>query len=319
MKKNVFLLLILAVTISCQKDSPESFTEATDQESNVEFSPELKSGRFSFKNWEEFNGFYMSLVNLDSDELEAKSFYTTEKDDMEILPAIQGILNENNEFEVADQIIWFNEGNFYELDSEVNGITQKTSPKDLKEIGSVSYTLVNNGETSNDETEIGLAKTVPVANQHQFWKQKYIEKCGSGKTQGRSPRKFKYVHEVFAQYLSLGYIRQYSLHLRVKLEYNYRRNRWRLSGERREININITNNSFLRNQFGQVSSSYPSDIQRSIVFSSGCSSHVNRFLNSVEAPGLIPNAYWDVNVSGRIVEKMLGDDERNRWTDRISW
>lgn len=317
MKKMIFLLFIMTVIISCEKGDLNS----TGQEADIESTIESKTDRFSFKDWNEFNDLYSKFSKLSMEELEMNSFFSFDRD-MEVSPAIQGILNNDKEFELGGQIIWFNKGKFYELDKE--GIaTQKSNLENLKEVGSVSYTRINpKGVIPDNETEIDAAKRVVVNNQHEFRKQRYVENCGSGNTQGPSPRAFKYVHEVFAEHLNTGgpfEVHAYRIFLRVKLEYNHKRRRWRLSGEKREISINLTNNSFLRNHNGPVSP-HPSDVNnRSVVFSSSCTSHQTILLNSVTAPGAIAGAHWDINVNGTITEKMYGDVERNRWRNRINW
>ncbi|EZH71702.1 hypothetical protein ATO12_05930 [Aquimarina atlantica] len=317
MKKIIFLLFIMTVIISCEKGDVNSI----EQETNIESTVESKTNRFSFKDWNEFNDLYTKFSKLSMEELEINSFFSFDRD-LEVSPAIQGILNDDSEFELGGKIIWFTNGKFYELD-EGEITVQKSSIENLKEVGSVSYTRINpKGETTNNVSDIGAVKRVVVDNQYEFRKQRYVENCGSGNTQGPSPRAFKYVHEVYAEHLNTGgpfEVHSYRIFLRVKLEYNRKRRKWRLSGERREISINLTNNSFLRNHNGPVSS-HPSDVNnRSVVFSSACATHQTILLNSVTAPGEIAGAHWDINVNGTITEKMYGDVERNRWRDRINW
>ncbi|WP_074408643.1 hypothetical protein [Aquimarina megaterium] len=316
MKKIIFLLFIMTVIISCEKGDVNSI----EHEASVESTIESKTDRFSFKDWNEFNDLYSKFSKLGMEELEMNSFFSFDRD-LEVSPAIQGILNNDNEFELGGKIIWFKDGKFYELEEEEIA-AQKSNFGNLKEVGSVSYTRVNPKGVPGNETGIGAAKTVVVDNQYEFRKQRYVENCGSGNVQGTSPRAFKYVHEVYAEHLNTGgpfRVDTYRIFLRVKLEYNPKRRRWRLSGERREISINLSNNSFLRNHNGPVSS-HPSDVNnRSVVFSSSCATHQTLLLNSVTAPGPIAGAHWDINVSGTITEKMYGDVERNRWRDRINW
>ncbi len=300
------MALSIGIT-SCEKEELES----NEQNTNIELT--TKKEIFSFKNWDEFHQLYEKFAKLNMEELQARSFFSYDRNP-NISWALQGILNTENKFKLDDKTIWFDDGKFYELDNEEEMATEKSNFKDLKEVGSVSQIPLS---YSSDDI---LEKTVPIANQYQFRKQRYIENCGSGAVQGSSPRAFKYVHEAFAEYLVTGFQHNYGLWLRVKLEYNYKRNRWRPSGEKREISINLTNTSFLTNYFGtNYSIGNGAQNNRTITFSSSCDSDKQIFLNSVSALGLIPNSFWSINVSGTITEKMVGDVPSNRWRDTVNW
>ncbi|WP_299211136.1 hypothetical protein [uncultured Aquimarina sp.] len=315
MKKIIFLLMISAGIVSCENES----NDFVDQETSNDLSIQKEKEIFSFDNWEEFRKSYLKFAKLSTEELEGVSFLTSHYDEeMEISYALQGILNKDNQFRLADKIIWFDQGNFYEFESDEEIATQKLNIENLKEVGSVSQIPVSLSEDTS------LAKTVPISNQYQFRKQSYIENCGTGITQGPSPRAFKYVHEAFAELIVSGspfyQVYQYALHLRVKLEYNHRGNSWRLSGEGRDISINLTNTSFLTNQLGSnLSTGIGATNYRTIRFSNSCASHQQELLNEVRAPGLIPNSFWNINVSGTITQKMFGDTESNRWRDTVNW
>ncbi|WP_299899714.1 hypothetical protein [uncultured Aquimarina sp.] len=311
MKKIIFLLAISIGLISCEKESFEPIENNTNLESTT------KEDIFVFKDWEEFRDLYDKFSSLDTEELQAVSFFTYDKNP-NMSWAFQGILNKDNQFIVADKTIWVDNGKFYELDGHKALAEQKSNKNLLKQVGSVSQAPIASSSQGN------LAKTVAISNQHQFRKQKYIENCGAGITQGPSPRAFKYVHEAFAETISYGspLYRQYlyRLSLRVKLEYNHRGNSWRASGEGRDIEIRLTNNSFLTNHLGQnLNTGGGSTVIRNITFSNSCHSDKQQLLSSINAAGPIPNSFWSVNVSGTVTEKMFGDVESNRWKDTINW
>ena len=307
MKKIIFLLALSIGIISCEKESFEPIEQNTNAESISQ--KEI----FSFKDWEEFRNLYNKFTSLDVEELQAQSFFTYDKDP-NMSWAFQGILNEDNHFIIAGKTIWVDNGNFYELKSSKGFAEQKSNKSLLQQVGSVSQASVSSSSQGN------LAKTVAISNQHQFRKQRYIENCGAGITQGPSPRAFKYVHEAFAETINILGQYNYALILRVKLEYNYKRNRWRASGEGREISIKLTNISFLTNHIGtNYSIGNAAQNYRTITFSSSCHSDKQMPLNSVDAAGPIPNSFWSVNVSGTVTEKMFGDVESNRWKDTINW
>lgn len=311
MKKIIFLLALTIGIISCEKESFEPIENNTNLESTT------KEDIFVFKDWEEFRDLYDKFSSLDKEELQAESFFTYDKNP-NMSWAFQGILNKDNQFIVADKTIWVDNGEFYELDDHKELTEQKSNKSSLKQVGSVSQAPIVSSSQENS------AKTVAISNQHQFRKQRYIENCGAGITQGPSPRAFKYVHEAFAETISYGspFYRQYlySLSLRVKLEYNHRRNSWRASGEGREIDIRLTNNSFLTNHLGQnLNTGGGSTVIRNITFSNSCHSDKQQLLSSINAAGPIPNSFWSVNVSGTVTEKMFGDVESNRWKDTINW
>ncbi len=304
-------MLVLTIALgmfSCEKESINTTTQET---SFVNESPKIEDGMFSFDDWQEFRDLYNKFAELDTEQLISQSFYRYDKG-FETSPAILGILNDDNQFIVTDKIIWFNEGKFYELEDDRAIDFQKSNMTNLREVGSVSYSPVNVEGSDSSKSSVVLS------NQHRFNKQRYVEDCGSGKVQGPSPRQFKYVHEVYHELLVTPAplpISQFSLWLRVKLEYNHKRRKWRHSGEGREISININNNSFLENN-----RPYPDDYnRRSVVFSSDCATHQVILLNRVTVAAAPYNSHWNINVSGTITEKMLGDVEGNRWKDEIYW
>ena len=304
MKKLFFILCLGGLMTSCEKND---LTEIDQNQIHLEEISKINS----YENAESFMRAYNEFANTDPETLENISFYSIEKDNLEYSPALQAILNDDNQVIIDNKLILFKEGKFYEVDEK-----QK---KSLKEVGSVSINKINSN--LNLEEEKG---TVAISNQWAFYKQRHELNCGAGPVEGRSPRRFKYVHEAYAEEVRLFLFYNYYLYLRVKLEYNSSGSRWRLSGERRNININLTNSSYLVSYAGQpityFNGVYVANVKRNISFNSDCSTHQTIPLTTYEQlPGSLPNIGWDVTVSGTITEKMYGDFESNRWTDQVNW
>ncbi|KZS40248.1 hypothetical protein AWE51_04645 [Aquimarina aggregata] len=317
MKKIFLVAAALLGMISCESENDAIMPQGVGDESSISLNKEI----FSFKNWDEFRQRYLEFAKLDTEMLEMQTFFSPDRAlGVDLSYALQGILNKDHQFKVAGKTIWFDDGKFYELDDTIDLDVQKSNRTALRQVGSViagPITLDSQGEAS-------AGKSILDNNQREFRKQKYIENCGTGAVQGTSPRAFKYVHEIFAETITSGApgfeVSQYAIHLRVKLEYNHKRRRWRLSGERREISISVSNSSVLRNRIGQPIRPHPSDINvGSVTFSSQCASHQSRLLNSINAAGPIAGANWDIRVNGVITEKMVGDVPANRWRDTINW
>ena len=122
-----------------------------------------------------------------------------------------------------------------------------------------------------------------------------------------------------AEFIVTGLQSTYSLALRLYLEYNHRGNSWRLSGENREIFVNVTDMLFLGNR--QTAVVYPDHSRNprthNIRFNSSCSSHQIfplRLFRNFFGP-LSGSPEWRVNTRGTIVEKMIEDNDR--WNHSI--
>lgn len=307
MKKTFFLLLISVLLFSCEQESEDSIK----QETNLEEIIGLDDGIFSFKNWEEYGELYSKFGTLSMEELEEQSFFSDKKN-LNVSAAINGILNDNNQFIVAGKIIWFHQNKFYEIEDGVD--VQKLNLKNLKEVGSVSNTVINS------DSEASSIKGVITTNQHEFKREKYIDRCGSGTTWGSLPRPFKYVHEIVQEHMRVNATNYYSLILKVKLEYNEKRRKWRQAGDKREIIISLTNNnSFLGNINGPASGTVDIN-ERNIQRNWSCTSDEEIVLTRIIVHSSLPSGYsWKTNIKGTITEKIIGDTVNNRWTDRVNW
>lgn len=310
MKKISFFLLLALILISCDSESIESSQEITDEQLNQLPSVDYNKEMFLFDNWDDFFSTYNKFSKMSIEELESNSFYSN-KSENSLSPAIQGILDENNEFKVEGKLVRFIKGDLYEVSDK------------LKKIGSISNEFIEQKENNNKVIMNENGDT--HSNQYRFRKQRYVENCGSGKVQGPSPRDFKYVNELFSERVFIygPFVSQYhySLYLRVKLEYNHRRRSWRASGERREITISVNDNSRLANGYGGYfydQSGHPASYQINRTLS--CASDQVIALRTFHSVAPINSgAYWDARMLGTITQKMYGDVESNRWVNYISW
>ncbi len=319
--KNYFALALFSLLLfGCSTDQIEEGVIETNT-STSEFNKEI----FSFKNEQEFVDRYEEFSKLSIEELEMNSFFSFDRN-IDASPAIQGILNDDNEFKVAGKTIWFDQGNFYEIDDDSEIETQKKSKKGLKVVGSVSTS--NEDVNTNSKYVIMNVGNAPhprhtvAPYQRQFRKQRYVEDCGNGKIQGPSRREFKYVNELYSEYVNYSNFHAYTLYLRVKLEYNIRGRSWRLSGEGREISIDFYDQSTLRHNDGTILTDYsqnPPTFRHT--FSSDCASHQYvRLRYYYTYHQLSPRLYhWKAGAFGTITQKMVGDVESNRWTSSVSF
>lgn len=316
-KAQYLCLIVFLLMFSCAEEI--ELTPDLDETASPE-QTSTTSERYSFKNWKEFHELYLKFAKIqDAEELKAVSFYRPDNDSG-LSPAIQGILNERNEFEVNGQVIWYSEGKFYELESDKpRQESQRTSTETLKVVGSITNTLVS-PESINSRVNLGLNGHTN-SFQKEFRKQRYVERCGTGIVQGPSPRAFKFVNELYSEYLVTGFQSNYSLYLRVKLEYNHKRRRWRLSGEGREISIDVSDASVLRRSVGPA---YPdrsgNPFPYRVRFNSNCASHQTILLRwYYDIAPVAYGTYWDASAGGTITQKMVGDVENNRWRNSASW
>lgn len=303
MKKIILLFSLTGLFFSCEKnDLQEVETNPVSTERITQIN--------SYKSYEDFMEAYSQYAKTDTETLEEISFYKIEDDNLEYSPALQAILNDDHQVIIDNKLILFKEGKFYEVDNDGN--------KNPKEIGGVTTNKI-----SSTINQIDTKGTVAISNQWAFNKQRHQINCNpGGPIEGPSPRRFKYVHEAYAQEMWIGLFYQYELYLRVKLEYNSTGSRWRLSGEIREININLSNSSYLLDNAGRpiIQNFNIPRVIGNISFNGSCASHQTILLT--EYTGLVAPVStigWDVTVNGTITEKMKGDIEANRWTDQVNW
>ncbi|MFL1896111.1 hypothetical protein ACJRPK_10435 [Aquimarina sp. 2-A2] len=304
MKKFFYLIGIFGIlNLSCEKDPDTFFVEN-------EISQPEKNEINSFDSWDEFHKTYSKYSKInDLEELEAISFYRIEKDTSQYSPALQAILNANNQFKINGEII--------ELE---NGIFKKTknnnNVQEFENVGRVSTVSIPADNLIDEKATNLNTNNRTLYKYWLFYQQNYID-CRNGTNHGSAPRYFRYLHQVLAEYLVTGAQYNYSLYLRLYLEYNHRSGSWRLSGERREISINVTDRSRLPNPPQPDQSGNPSTYN--LVYNNHCSSHQIFLLRWTYDIGPSYHPYWIVDLKGTIKQKMTGESEANRWTHYVSW
>ncbi|EZH74068.1 hypothetical protein ATO12_14430 [Aquimarina atlantica] len=312
--KKTFLLIALIISITNISCEPEEQIVKSDLQQN----DSIKDADInSYENWDAFHKAYSEYAKMDVEALESTSFYSVEKDNMVYSPALQAILNEDNQFKLNNEIIELVDGNFIKKSIAKNG--KSTSEK----VGSVFATPVS---TDNEDLE----KSVEINLNRAYWElkefrqQRYIN-CQNGVNHGGpSARNFRFLHQAFGEYIITGFQHNYNLWLRLYLEYNHRRGSWRLSGENREIFVNVTDNSFLTNLQNPNRPAYPdfsgNPTTYNLRFSNSCHSHKSFLLRTFNNPGSLGGTpIWQINLNGTIKQKMTGDVESNRWTHNINW
>ena len=237
------MALLLSI-ISC------STSEVQNEDPVASNEVQLKTKRVVFKDWEDLGKEYVKVSKLSNEEIfgenELMSIVENDESRENLSPALNKFLNENNEFQVGNEIMWFKDGSFYSfnvkdeklLDSlKLNYKNIPVSEKIV--ISKVSESKPDNGGLSN-RTSIDTNGGTDARYQYQFRRQSYYD-CGSTVNQGTPTRDQKYVHEIHSESVN-GW---QSLYLRVKLEWNPSGGKWRFAGEKRTIIVNISGNAVL--------------------------------------------------------------------------
>lgn len=143
--KKIFLFIISIATISCTNDEQE-----ISKNSNL---------RKNFKNWEEFSKEYSKLSTSMTSYSETSLKLMNENNDRyELSPALNEFLNENNEFEVENNIIKFFDGNFYSIKkTDYINNTDLIDFKNLTPIENIKIETVDNpNSTDNQRITMGI-------------------------------------------------------------------------------------------------------------------------------------------------------------------
>jgi len=295
MKKFIFLSLIAAGIISCEKEGLDPIGQGTP----IELVDQKTIN--SYKSWEEFYQVYSEYSEIsDLTELEANSLYEIDKDDRKYSPALQGIINENNQFKVGNDIIELDNGVFKK-------INYKSNIKEFENIGTVNVMTTPLDDSAqivpNEKSSPLSPYNSSLYETREFRQVRYVN-CQNGVDHGSAPRSFRFLHQVYSEFIVLGSRQVYSLYLRLFLEYNHRRGSWRLSGENREISVDIKDSSILGGEQGVFSSG-----TKEVKFNSSCTSHrgflLKRFNTTIP---LGSPSRWFVSLSGTITEKMTGNN-----------
>lgn len=285
----------------------------------------LKNERNYFKNWEDFNSRYVELAKSSNEQTsdDQSSISIDDEASRDLSPALYKILNKNKEFQIADEIIWYNKGAFYSINAK-----DARKIEDLKSdylnlplcknivISTVKTSDQEKINSENSRTAIDTNGDIDAKYQKEFYRQSYYD-CGSTINQGYSSKKVKYVHELYTEIIYDGMQRNYFLYLRIKLEWNYSGRSWKFAGEKRTINVNIIDDSKLITTTGAY---VPNQGLTHIVNSFSCSQDQKILLRYAFDSALMSSAsQWSASVTGTIIHKINGDINTNEWTNDVNW
>lgn len=310
--KKLFLLIISIATIGCTNDDKE-----ITQSSNL---------RKNFKNWEEFSKEYIKLTgNLTSYSVKSLQLMDENNDRYELSPILNEFLDENDEFEVENKIIKFHKGHFYSFNkSDYSKIDfSKIDFTILTPIENIKVETVNDSiSTDNQRITMGV-NNLNSLYQKEFFRQSYLD-CSTNTLYGPTTKKQKYVHELKTERIIAGALYNYNLYLVLKLEWNSSGNTWKYAAEKRNMYVNIYENSYLTDYNGivyapsAISTLPTATVQQNKNISFNCANNVSIHLRSYNIYG---SGYvqWSVEVLGDIRHQINGDANINKWYNNVSW
>ena len=315
--KKLTMFFFLTVIFSCSTNEIQPLNPEAEA---------LKSERNYFKNWEDFNSRYVELAKSSTEQTseDQSSISIDDEASRDLSPALNKILNKNKEFQIADEIIWYNKGDFYSINAK-----DESKIQDLKSdylnlplcknivISAVKTSDEEKSNAVNSRTAIGTNGAINAKYQYEFYRQSYYD-CGSTINQGYSSKKVKYVHELYTEVIYSGLQYNYFLYLRIKLEYNNTGRSWKFAGEKRTINVNITDDSNLVGVTGfLVANNNAPYGATNIVQSFSCSQDQKILLRYNATPTSLST--WSASVTGTIIHKINGDYSGNEWTNHVNW
>jgi hypothetical protein len=284
----------------------------------------IVNDRLVFQNFDEFYKTYLTLAkNSSEDEL---AYWAQCKDHSTLLNSsdttlyeystvFRAILNKNSEFELGNDIIWFNNGNFYTLPKgESNVEAFKCNPDTSMKVGLINIKPVI--ERNDKGAIIWNNNTLDSRNQLEFWQSSY-QSCGEALIIGGGWR--KYVHEVYGESFiilsGVGYHIYSSLWLKIKLEWKGNRGGWKVAGEQRNIKLTDLHGT----AWWGWPQTYVADLD--IEYADSCFTNYGSFrgeklvwltgLGGEEYEGQAD--YWDLTLTGTIYQHVIGDDMSQAW------
>ncbi len=329
--RNLFALFLTLVIISC---SDQSSIESDPKQEHLTTKSEITT----FKDWEHFNKVYKSIFHLGPEALQTwienkghhalyniKDTSENQEDDINSLTnGLLAILNQNQEFQIGEDIIYFTDNVFYKVGSKHS--KQKSNWKSdlngLEVIGGTHSKLVSD-DSIPDENQRSLVmgtNSIAGSNQKEFDRISYQD-CVGGPLQGTTCCKLKHVYELRSRGFDLGYPNVLTeLYVDIKLEYRSR-NRWRAAGEYRNITYNLTGSAIAR---------YSNGVNADPVYigpwsgtASGTISCVNQhqhlLLADAQFAQNLPAPAWYINLQGTISQHVNRDANINKWNKYISW
>lgn len=314
--RKLSMLLLLSVFLSCSTNE----TQTLDLENLAS-----KNERMYFKNWEDFGEKYQDLSKLNEENSnKTQSDFSEDESSTDLSPSLNKMLNKNKEFQVLDEIIWYKNGVFYSINiknqDKVNSLKTDFLNLPVCEKITISPVKILNQEkndTNNSRTLIGTNGSINAIYQLEFNRTNYYD-CVSAIDQGPVSAKVKYVHELYTERISTGGAYACYLYLRLKLEWRNNSGKWNFAGEKRNIDVNITDDSKLVSTTGfLVENNYAPYGATNIVRSFSCSQNQTILLryNTV----LVPLSQWSASVTGTITHRINGDNPANVYYNTVNW
>ncbi|PKV52213.1 hypothetical protein ATE84_4320 [Aquimarina sp. MAR_2010_214] len=330
--KNLFFAFLALLIVSCSQD--QNFeSDLTDQ------SLKKETSLLTFKDWDHFYEEYNSISYLNQDELTSwvskkhhnallNSFndsdeYSIEKEtDINTLTnGLLAILNENQEFKVGENIIYFKNGKFYEISKKkiIRNSEWKNNLSNLKKIGEANIELANS-QKENKTFSFNAGNGTIKIEAHDFRRQVW-KNCSSGALINGTCCTTRYTNSLINRSFNLGGSHNIisELYFDVNMGYHYK-GKWRKSGEHRNITVNLSTNGKLLFDNG-----YPTgpnnNFNKNVSRNLPCKTSDQRILlgNASYSVALGGYGVWHVNIEGTTTQHVNGDVSSNKWTNYINW
>lgn len=313
--KTIFLLLFGMIILGCTKEVKDTLRPYT-----------YDNDRLVFRNFDDFYNTYLSLAkNSSMDEL---AFWAQSKNHSTLLNSsdttlyeystvFRTILNKNLEFQLGNDIIWFNKGNFYALPKGGSNVEAfKCNPDTSNKVGSIKIKPVI--ERNEKGAIIWNNYTLDARNQQEFW-QAYKAPCGESTILTSGNR--KYVHEVYGESLIgyNGYCGCYhiysSLWLRIKLEWKGNRGGWKVASEQRNIKlIDLQGTAWWGWPQTYVADLDIEDADSCFTNNGNLGGEKLVWLTGLDGEVYEgQDDYWDLTLTGTVYQHVIGDYMSNAW------
>lgn len=309
--KKIILIASILINLSCTHDNELLITD--------------KKEINNFGSWTEFVDEYSRYANSMTDYSDKlKNIIKSDETLLKISPALAELFSESKQFIVNDTLYSFFKGNIYESAVKSNPKQRKITSKIIisTKLNKQDINVNLNNQTTSSIFRMNLGHNqIDARHQFEFFRQSHSG-CDQVANLNPSPRKYKYVHEIFSESINAGFVQTNLLYLRIKLEWNPSSNRWRQASERRNININIVDNSYLVGSnnaivFAHSPINRPATIPVSINQNFSCSQDQTILLRQFN----ITQSWtqYSVSITGEITHHINGDTWSNRWVNSSYW
>lgn len=303
MRKYFYFLSMLALLCACSQEE-QNVPELMDDSPRITF---IDSQEFMDTSLELLQKDYQGQTEWANSQIPNSILNKLDQcDDVQMLAmprGYQALFNDKMEFQVADSIFRFEQGNLFligigkiKLKEKVQcGQMIMTASTSLDDSEIQEYSP-NSGSTRNTHFDLAFGKISVPSHQHEF------------KIESKTKYTFKYVHEFVSYLTNLGGVMSEVLVLRLKLEYRGSGS-WKAASEKRNIDIDMHTNVSIQNYTGNISQYYLNTSLRNVQYNQeGLVASVNPKV----AP--LPIRVWTVNASGTIKHSLV-DYGGKEWND----